>query len=180
MKLKINYDLMTKVVEANNGFSLKRAAKKVMLYTYISSALGMIDNIVLQKPIEEYVVEVISYVAWHSVFTTLFGMGISKLVKIISLDDLRRLSAELKNLNVNTSQEQLLQSYKYKTEYKLNTDEGIIPKVEQKKYIMVPVYENGEEKEVSLLQEHTIGSNEYVLSIGTPKKVYKLAYGFAN
>lgn len=42
---------------------------------------------------------------------------------------------------------------------------------------MVPVIENGEEKEVSIVQEHAIGSKTYSLSIGEPtkQKVFKLA-----
>lgn len=41
---------------------------------------------------------------------------------------------------------------------------------------MVPTYDKGEKKEVSLVQEHVIGSKEYTISHGTPRKVLKLAY----
>ena len=42
---------------------------------------------------------------------------------------------------------------------------------------MVPSYTfNGDIKDTSVLQEHIIGSKEYVLSLGSPKKVWKPAY----
>ena len=47
----------------------------------------------------------------------------------------------------------------------------------EEKYILVPTNDfNNNIKNVSIKQEHIIGSTDYVLSIGSPKKELKLAY----
>lgn len=100
----------------------------------------------------------------------------SKSTKNISRQELVILSNLLNNINVNTDSELILESYKYKTEYDFNKDSESKDLI-QKKYIMVPVIQNGEEKEISILQEHVIGTKEYSLSCGEPtkQKVFKLA-----
>ena len=73
----------------------------------------------------------------------------------------------------------LCEAYLYDTEYSLNT-EGKVPAIEQKKYIMVPVWEYGEEKEVSIVQEHILGTKEYTISCGSPRKSFKRVLQKAN
>ena len=91
--------------------------------------------------------------------------------KTKALEDIKRLAIQLKDLNISTGKELLMDSYVYEKEYKLvNKEDSIIPKIYQKKYIMIPVYDDGEIKEVSLLQEHIIGSKYYVISYGEPTK----------
>ena len=47
----------------------------------------------------------------------------------------------------------------------------------ESKYILVPTYDfNNNIKNTSILQEHIVGTDKYVLSIGSPKKELKLAY----
>ena len=82
----------------------------------------------------------------------------------------------LKDINISTSYELLLDSENYKTEYKLKFDEAKIPYIKQDKYINIPVYNDGDIKEVSLVQEHVIGSKSYSLSYGSPSKVLKPAF----
>lgn len=84
----------------------------------------------------------------------------------------------LKDIDVNTTGDLLLDSYKYKTEYEIKRNEKNLPILEQRKYIMVPTKDtNGE---VSLLQEHIIGTGDYSLSYGSPKKVLKLVPNLSN
>ena len=44
----------------------------------------------------------------------------------------------------------------------------------EKKYIMVPCSDDEVSNEVSLVQEHIVGSKKYTLSVGEVQKTYKL------
>ncbi len=89
--------------------------------------------------------------------------------------ELNKLAIDLGNkLNVNTNFDLLKQSELKEVDYRLMTQKGI-PYIKQEKYILVPAYDGLENmKKVSILQEHEIGSKEYVLSIGSPKKALEL------
>ena len=170
MKIKINYDLFDKINEANTGMSLKKTTKKNLFAIGITLPL-MVATI---PDIRAILAIVARLAAMNYLFYGMTDMLLSSLVKDKSKDELKRLAIELRNIDVNTDYEMLLNSSKYKTEYEIKKEEEQPPKLEQKKYIMVPVYDNGEEKEVSLVQEHIIGTDEYHLSYGSPKKVLKL------
>ena len=85
--------------------------------------------------------------------------------------DLNILATDLEKINIYTTKEQLLQAKKYKTEHEIINDENDKKQIKQNKYILVPTKNEGE---ISVLQEHIVGSEDYSLSIGEPKKVYKL------
>lgn len=178
MKLKINYDLLQKIKESNEGYTLNKAAKRVALYTTVSSAIGVIDNIATQKPIEEFIMEVATYLLAHSVLTASVMLATSNIFKKLSKTELEILSRQLKSLNLETNQELLMDTYKYKTEYEFKGGKHLFPSLEQRKYIMVPTLNNGEVVLEQLVQEHTIGGKEYTLSMGAPKGTYKLVYKF--
>lgn len=92
-------------------------------------------------------------------------------------DDLKKLVSQLKKLHVNTDYDLLLQSELYKKKYNIKLNENKIPCFLEQKYVLVPTYNyNGDIKETSILQEHVVGFKEYVLSIGSPKPVFKFAY----
>lgn len=95
------------------------------------------------------------------------------------MEDLQKLSLQLNELNVKTSGELLLDSKVYHKQHKFVLSEKGIPGIMQNKYINIPTYDNGDIKETSILQEHKIGTKEYVLSLGSPTKrqVFKPAYG---
>ena len=176
LKLQINYDLLSKIFETNTGISLKKSSEFVILSTSISTIFEVVSGLIISSPPEEHLKRILGYFIIHSVNTTIASLALSKIVKILSSIELKRLSNSLKHMNVNTNEELLKDSYKYKTEYEVIHDESLFPKIEQRKYIMVPAYENGEEQEVSILQEHIIGSKKYILSRGEPKKVLKLSF----
>ena len=179
MKIIINYDLLDKIREAKIGISLQRSTKTVLI---ISGAATSIFSVLIAFaiPAEELGIEILKFVLRtlvnQSAIRLFFDLLVSKIYKTISKEQLRLLSSQLKDIKVNTDKDLILDSYKYKTEYKWIKSEKDIDLV-QKKYIMIPVIENGEEKEVSILQEHAIGSKTYSLSIGEPtkQKVFKLA-----
>lgn len=94
-----------------------------------------------------------------------------------SSNDLRKLVSQLDSLNIKTDYDLLLKSELYKTKYKIQLNEKKILELAQQKYILVKTYNYcGDTKDTSILQEHIVGSKNYVLSIGSPKKKYKLAY----
>ena len=86
------------------------------------------------------------------------------------LIELKELASLLRSHYINTDYELLQKVYEYETNYKFVLDENKIPRLKQDKYIMVPVVDRDGEKEVSLVQEHLIGSNDYELSYGSPTK----------
>lgn len=88
--------------------------------------------------------------------------------------ELKKLATDLNRINVPTNVDLLLESYKYETEYLLNTDSSF-PKIQKNTYFMVPIQQDGEQREVSLVEEHIIGENDYTISYGSPKKVLKLS-----
>ena len=87
---------------------------------------------------------------------------------------LKRLLVMLKEINVSTDYDMLLKSELYERHFKFESNEnGIIP-VKEEKFIYVPSYGfDGKEKETSILQEHNIGSSNYILSVAEPEKKYR-------
>jgi len=91
-----------------------------------------------------------------------------------TINDLRKLSQLLSTINVKTSFELLQECEEYNRKYRTILNENKLPYILQEKHIMVPTYNDGNIQNVSILQEHVIGTNKYVLSTGSPTKVYKL------
>lgn len=172
MKLVISYDLPERIKEANTGFSLKKTSKKVLFYTGINTVIGSTINLSTGQPIEKYFFDILVYLGLHSSINGLTSLIAADLQKKIACCDLAILTHQLRDLNVHTDLDSLLKAYTYKTEYSVDLKDGI----EQRKYINVPVCDAFGERETSLLQEHFVGSKEYVLSVGAPeeKKVYSL------
>lgn len=174
MKININFDLIERIEDANVGISLSRVSKQFIKGTIISSSVITLLSIPLQRPLED-MIQSIGFSAGLNAFAyTAIDLITAPLFKKLSREYLKILSYKLKTLNVNTNYELLMNSEKYKTEYELIPEENKLPQLEQKKYIMVPVIEDNEEREVSILQEHILGTKEYTLSIGEPKKALKL------
>lgn len=170
MKIHINYDLLEKIKEAKVGFSLQELTKTVIIQTIICTPFVYISN--MEQFLSSLLKGIPILITLDLWTKKMFSQGHKEDAK----KELNQLSAMLKDINVNTNLDLLSKSYVYKKEYKLKLSKNYIPHITQNKYIMVPTYDKGEEKEVSLVQEHVIGSNEYALSHGTPKKVLKLAY----
>jgi len=176
MKININYDLMTKIAEANNGFVLKKTVKRILIYSAISITIAQVIVPGEASLSEELLKGIVTVVPIHTLGAAATDLTLIESKKRLALNKLKALSLALNQLNLNTDSELLLKSQKYKTEYNFNHNDSTTPKLEERKYIMIPVYENGEEKEVSVLQEHIIGTKTYSLSLGSPKKVVKLSF----
>ena len=172
MKLQINYDLLEKITLADKGFTLKKNISRILFYTTFSTAfyLGM-ASVTKIEPV--LIRQILLALATNTSFVGITSSIDSKQNKEKAMKHLQLLSKYLEILNIETSDILLIQSYKYHTDYEL--DENNPLKINKKEYIMVPAYDNGKEKEISLLQEHIIGTNKYTLSCGKPNKVLKLA-----
>ena len=91
------------------------------------------------------------------------------------------LAENLNNNNISTDYDLLLKSQYYDHNMKISINENKIPIITSKKYIMVPTYNPyGDVEDTSIEQEHVLGTKEYVLSVGTPKKVRKLVLANAT
>lgn len=178
MKIVINYDLLEKISEAKTGLSLIKTSKKVLLKATRTEIFYIILSLIYSLPItiKNSIQAYCFYLALHLISET---VDINK-NKIKALEEIKRLALKLSDLNICTEHELLMGSYVYEKEYELvNEENSILPKICQKKYIMVPVYDNGKTVETSLLQEHIIGSKSYILSHGEPSKqrVFRPAFG---
>ena len=92
---------------------------------------------------------------------------------------LKQLITKLKDINIETDYDLIKKSSLDGRKYNIRINENKLPELVESKYILVPSYNyNGQVKESSLLQEHVVGSNNYVLSSESKQKVLKPA--FAN
>jgi len=176
MKIEINYDLLDKIREANTGLSLNKTAKFILLRTSIQTTICMIIDMIYYAKIQNLLKDLTFSFLIQGVMTITTDLILSKINKSIASYDLKHLLNLLKVINIDTTYELLLDAYKYKTDYKVRFNNDKIPVLEEKKYIMVPVYENGDCKEVSIVQEHIVGTRKYHLSYGKPNKVLKLVF----
>ena len=178
MKIVINYDLLSKISEAKSGFALDKSIKDILKCSLMVEVIFIPAYIAKNYSFREVMVETSKTLAFQSFWCMIIDLLFSKFEKQIALEQLKKLSMELKNININTNYELLLKSYKGQINYKLEKNNSFIPKIKQEKYIIVPVNENGEEKEISVLQEHVVGSRNYVLSRGTCLKQKSLKLVF--
>lgn len=166
MKLRINYDLMDKVSEAKKGYSLKRCAKRVGAMFAISSTLSTMNNMIACSDPRELLIIYPMHIAIHTGYTAMYTFGLSSITKSLAERSLISLNNELPKICVRANYESLLNTYAYKTKYCLDMD-GKFPKLEQKKYMKIPVSdEYFGEREIPIVQEHIVGSRNYDLSFG--------------
>ncbi len=174
MKLIINYDLMNEIIKANKGFDLKRFNSKMELFIGIVSAVNLTTFFATERLSPTGMILDLLYGA--------FVFGSSEVIskdfnQMIADKRLNSLSSSLTKINIYTSLENIKQARLYKTQYKISHDEKVA--IQQNKFFMLPTDGTFNADEVSLLQEHTIGTNEYVLSMGEPKKAHSKVFSKA-
>lgn len=177
MKIQVNFDLLSRIATAKTGFELDRTVKQIIKNTLIVETICLPLGIAADYTQEQFMAQLLRQLILQA---TILGTGdviLSKMQKERSIMQLKILSHTLNTIDIKTNYELLIQAYKYETNYKLDFNDSKIPQLIQQKYIMIPVYEDCEEKEISVLQEHIVGSESYDLSIGTPnyQKRLKLA-----
>jgi len=175
MKIEINYDLIDKINEAKTGFSLQKYLNNTLNTALFASTPGSIYYTLTKEP-EMMLENILFALTLTSLTQAIAHTSVCKINKKTSLFKLAELSKILNKNHINTDLELLLKSYIYSTNYKININEKKLPYILQEKYIFVPTYEKSTIKDVSLLQEHQIGTDKYYLSHGTKTKVLKLSY----
>lgn len=181
VKIRINYDLLEKINDSKTGLSLKRKASWMKYQMGLGLLATMPFNILLSQIadanfIKETIKDILFLLTCYGVSDTAVDYFLRETNKNIAKLKLILLLGELSDININTNYELLSNAYEYDSTYKFEVNDSKIPHLKEEKYIMVPVIKDGEEKEVSLVQEHVVGSKEYILSYGSPQKKLKLAY----
>ncbi len=176
MKIKINYDLIDKISEAKQGYSLKRCVKRTGAMLGISGSVSTFDCLVSGGDVRLLPIAYLIHLGIHSSYTAMYTYAFKDYFQRFAEAKLDALIPQLHSIHVRCDMDSLLESYKYDSEYKLVMSSGI-PSLEQRKYIKVPVHDSYfGDKEMSIMQEHIVGTGEYELSLGEPeeKKVYSL------
>lgn len=181
MKIIVNYDLLERAAEAKYKFSLVKEAKRATKFcAFFYGAIWTPYYAVTRDPISfsQYLDTLpFSFLLGSGMITLMYVMeAYFKNVSVSAWVDLQRLSKKLEALNIDTTGALLMDAYKYKTEYEFDSDSKI-PLLVQKKYINIP---SNDDKEVSLLQEHVVGSHIYTLSKEKPSKQMAFKPAFSH
>lgn len=179
MKIKVNYDLIDKIKESKSGISLKRSSKRLLLTTGFTTLLSVPSFFVAENPVEKLKSCLSIALSVGFVYRIMYDVFFYReLYKDRSLDELKKLVGLLRKNYINIDYELLQSASEYDRSYSVVLDDNKNLRLKQDKYIMVPVVDRFGKKEVSLVQEHLIGSSEYELSCGSPSevKVLKFAY----
>lgn len=186
MKIVINYDLIDEIFQEKHGFSLIKSTKEALMICTIVYGGVLALNAATMDGIEfsNYLNFLPLKFLTNMAFLVSLDVAFDKIMKSFRnpvgfSHKLNNLSSDLQNLNINTTHDLLLESHKYATQYETQSDDTAIPRLVQKKYIMVPTVE-GDGEEASILQEHVIGSHTYTLSKARPRKQTAFNFAFNN
>ena len=181
MKLVTNFDFVNAIKDVNEPLGLSKVIRNEkrniitdMPFWFMFDYLfyrGQIDKIVLVMASQTLILS-----NYYYFFNRIYGDKYCE----AAAKELKKLAITLKELNVNTTYDMLLESELSEVEYKVSFDESKIPFLMQEKYVLVPSYDySGKVVDTSILQEHTVGSKEYVLTLGKPSKKRKLVRSLA-
>lgn len=167
MKIRVNYDLMDKIREEKIGYSLIRTRRDIFKFGIMFFPL---DLLIANGDFNSLIIQIIFRTGANAIVFPMNEKYSIKIGKDDAVMQLKQLASTLRSHYINTDYELLQQSYKYETNYRFILDDDKIPRIKEEKYIMVPVVDRDGKKEVSLVQEHLIGSKDYELSYGSPSK----------
>lgn len=179
IKLLNDFDVINSVKNVNQPFTMFKLIRNnkdrwakinIPIYTAVDFAIkreipGTLELLVMQ----------LGFVALFETLTY-HMMGVDPYFNK-SDRDLKMLVSKLNAINVETDYELLKRTTLDEKKYNIRINEKKLPELVESKYILVPSYNyNGEEKETSMIQEHVVGTHEYVLSVGSKQKVLKPAF----
>lgn len=179
MKIIINYDYINAIKNVNEKYTPFKVIRnnkvkwvKVNLPIYTAANM-LITNFDLKRTAALLGLQFFTLTGCFFVLHSATTPDVYSVKSELALRDLVR---KLKDVNVDTSFELLKQSELYDKKYEIKLNEKKLPELIQSKYILVPTYDYlGSVKETSIVQEHIMGSKDYVLSLGSPQKVLKPA-----
>lgn len=181
-KIEINYDLMHTIKEAKG---IKKCPKEFSIiikpFVFMYPGAVLFNSIKDQIP-AQYVITATTIAAFLSlgVEQLLLTLMMNKTTMELAKAKLEYLAERLKNINIQTDVNLLLDSKVYHREYKLKKDspKGII----RNRFINVPSYTyKGDITTVSVKEEHMLATKDYILSVGESEKqeekVFRKSYG---
>lgn len=184
MKIIINYDFVEALKDANQPYgTMKILRNNIYNHLKINFPVMLVTSIGLNATPERMANIPYVFVGSAIIFegTQLLANYVSykitnnDIYKLAAEIRLLKLSANLINNNISTDYNLLLQSEYYDHITKLSLDDKKTPIITSKKYILVPTYTySGDIEDTSIEQEHVLGTKDYVLSVGTPRRVRKL------
>ena len=178
MKLVINYDFVNAIKDVKEPIGPLKIIRNDKTRYIISGPLWfMLGNMMGYDYKKNLTVMMMAYGLY-----TMSGLYISKKLMqsdldaygLRSKDRLTSLVRELRNINVETTYDKLIQGEYYEHKIKIHVNENKIPLLMDNKYVLISSFGfDGKEKDTSILQEHVVGSFDYVLSVGEPEKQYR-------
>ncbi len=176
MKVKLKYCFLDRIKDLKENFGpLKIIRNNRLWYTQVNLPLWTTIDLAMNP----------SFPAWFFMLCAQYGIviGAEWIAGLLVKRDMYRERAKsdlfvtlqcLRGLGVNTDYEFLLDSYAYESKYHFTFNMKKLPILLESKYIMVPSYGfDGDVKETSVLQEHVVGSKNYVLSLESPKREFR-------
>ena len=182
MKIMINYDFVEALKNVNEPlgpFKIIRNEKRTWVKFHLP--LYYLLDLAFLKKFSYATIAVISQFGLLT-FNKVLESRIYKEDKYFdkSKSDLIKLVPKLDALNIRTSYTLLCNAEQYDKEYTIYYNKDKLPSLLESKYVLVPYYSyNGEISDVSITQEHIVGSNNYELSVGSPSKKLKLVKSFS-
>lgn len=180
MKIIVNYDLIDKIKDVNEPLNIFKLIRnnKYMYLTYHLPIFILTNYFIFQDNVYQQMMAIpMQYLASFSVeLYSAKKLGVDRYHQKAELK-LMELSHLLNEINIRTDYELLLESEVYDKKYKIRLNEKKLPEIVESKYIMIQTRTfTGDTKDTSIEQEHVVGSKEYILSLGSPNKEFKLAY----
>ena len=180
MKIIINYDFFEAIKNVNENFSsLKIIRNEKYKCLSFSLPLYFVINYFFHYP----------KINSLMVFPLCFSINIvneyikyyqnhEDKYKVKAKENLELLAEEFQKFNLKTDYDLLLKSKLYEKHLNIKLNVNNLPVLLESKYILVPTYTGNHSSinSIPILEEHIMGSKEYVLSIGKPVKELKLVY----
>lgn len=179
MKLLVNFDLIESVKNVNQPFTIfKLVRNRKRTWTTINIPIYTAIDFAFKKNIPETLELVAIQLGFVAVLETIMNHALGVDPYFNQSDrNLKTLVPKLNAINVETDYELLKKSTLDGKKYQVRLNEKKLPELVETKFILVPSYNyNGDVKETSMLQEHVVGTHEYVLSVGSKQKVLKPAF----
>ena len=179
MKLIINYDFFNAIRNVNEPLTTYKVVRNNKQWLYIWVPTWTLINVLATNNLSFS----LSCSSYEYIFILGLNMAIRKgfnidIDKNIAIEKLKLLVGQFKELDISTTYDLLLESKLYEKQSKLIINEDKLPEILEKKYILVPTKDGKINSEVSIEQEHIIGSKEYILSLGKPRKEHSYSYAF--
>ena len=179
MKLVINYDFIDKIKDVNENYGVMKIVRnrKRYLVFHLTPLCIVVDLPIYLMGKESALIVFVSQAISYFMIEYMAYKQVGDFYKEEAINKIKQLVTLLKDINVDTSYDLLLKSEVYEKKYKIHLNEDKIPEIIESKYILVPTYDfNGKIRDTSILEEHVVGSNNYILSLRSPEKKLKLIY----